>query len=744
MSRRIWDIPGGIHPPENKQQSSRNAIRPAAIPARLVVPVQQHIGAPAKPLVQVGDHVLKGQKIGEATGFVSLPVHAPTSGVVEAIELHAVQHPSQIDSLCITLKTDGEDRWTERQPMADYRAHTKKEVLDRIRNAGIAGMGGAGFPTVVKLGVKADAQIEQLILNAVECEPYITADDRLIQERAAEVVAGLQIMAWLVEPKEILIGIEDNKPQAIEALRNTCAGLTKQDGANIDVVVVPTKYPSGGEKQLIQILTGKEVRSGGLPADVGVICQNVGTAYAVKRAIIDGEPLISRITTLTGDAIEQKGNYEVLLGTPVADLLQQAGLKKDKLHRLVMGGPMMGFTIHDPAVPVVKTTNCLLVATEQEFPDPAPEQPCIRCASCAQACPVNLLPQQLYWFAKAKEFDKAEHFNLFDCIECGACSYVCPSSIPLVQYYRFAKGAIRHQQQEVHKADRARERFEARKARIEREEQEKELKRQERAKAAAAKQSAKKEAPAGAASTATAAAPTSGAAPASPAATDAAPVADELTKLQTAAASTLKRYKDAQKALEVAEKNGSEHIDALRAKVEQLKTKADAAKDAFIAAKAAEKSAPDSGVTEAAAPLPSDDPMEALKQSSAADFNAYKEAEAALAAAEAAGNGAEVETLRARVTELKARSDASKAAMKEARARQKEDIQAKNAGHDPLKAAKLEVAKTGVLLKKARKALEAAQASGEGDIAALTAAAQEAEAAAASAEDAVKKLEGVE
>lgn len=719
MSRRIWDIPGGIHPPENKKQSSGVSIRAAAIPERVYIPLQQHIGAPAKPIVQVGEHVLKGQKIGEATGFVSLPVHASTSGVVETIGLHPVQHPSQIDSVCITIKTDGEDRWVERHPIADFRSHSKKDVLDRIRDAGIAGMGGAGFPSVVKLGIKADTQIDQLILNAVECEPYITADDRLMQERASEIVAGLEIMAWLVEPKEILIGIEDNKPHAINAMRQAC------EGKPIDVVVVPTKYPSGGEKQLIRLLTGKEVRSGGLPADVGVVCQNTGTAYAVKRAILDGEPLIARITTLTGDAIADKGNYEVLVGTAVTDLLQQAGLQKDRMHRLVMGGPMMGFSIHDPSVPVVKTTNCLLAPSEKEFPDPAPEQPCIRCGSCAQACPVSLLPQQLYWFAKAKEFEKAAHFNLFDCIECGACAYVCPSSIPLVQYYRFAKGSIRIAEQETRKSDHARMRFEARKARHEKEEQEKELKRQERAKAAAAKQAAKKEAPVAAA-------------PAANANTDAtvadAAEPDALTKLQTAAASTMKRYKDAQKALETAEKAGSEHIDALRKKVEQLKAKADAAKDAFIAAKAAGKT------TDAPAP-DKDDPLAALKQASADDFNAFKAAEEALHKAEADGS-TDVETLRAQVAELKARSDASKAAMKEARAKEKEEIQARNAAADPVKQAKMEVAKTQVLLKKARKALEAAQTSGEGDLAALTQAVQDAEAANTQAEAHLKQVEG--
>lgn len=711
MSRQIWDFHGGIHPPENKKQSSETSIRPAGIPERLVVPVQQHIGSPAKPCVEVGQRVLKGEKLAEANGFVSLPVHAPTSGEVQAIELHAIQHPSGMDALCVIIKPDGEDQWIEHAGLIDYTQHDKKEVLNRIRDAGIAGMGGAGFPSVIKLGIKPDQKIKTLILNAVECEPYITADDRLMRERAAEIVQGLQIIAWLIEPQEILIGIEDNKPLAIEAMQRA-AGDT-----NIQVVVVPTKYPSGGEKQLIRMLTGREVRSGGIPADVGVVCHNTGTAYAIKRAIVDGEPLISRVTTLTGDCVADKGNYEVLMGTPVGWLLQQAGVKTSDLHRLIMGGPMMGFAVHNMAVPVVKTTNCLLVPTQKEFPDPVPEQPCIRCGSCAQACPVNLLPQQLYWFAKTKEFDKAAHFNLADCIECGACSYVCPSNIPLVQYYRFAKGEIRVQQQEQQKADHARQRFEARQARLEREEQEKERKRQERAKAAAAKQADKKAAPA---------------AKAAPATTGGGDEGADLTKLQTAAASTMKRYKEAQKALVQAEKNEADNLDALRKKVEQLKTKADAAKDAFLAAKTAEK-----------APAPAapaqDDPLAALKKASADDFAAYKEAEKALEEAQANGSG-DVAILTQRVAELKARSDSSKAAMKEARAKEKEQIQQQNAASDPVKAAKMEVAKQQVLLKKANKALQAAK-DNEGPTEELEANVKAAQAQLEAAEHALKKIE---
>ena len=264
------------------------------------------------------------------------------------------------------------------------------------------------------------------------------------------------------------------------------------EGTHIEVIAIPTKYPSGGEKQLIEILTGMEVPSGGIPADIGVMCQNIGTAVAVSRAVLEGKPLISRVVTVTGEAVQEPGTFDALIGTPVQHLLQLAGLQAGKLNRLIQGGPMMGFTLTTDAVPVTKTSNCVIAATGSELPAPPPEQPCIRCGQCAEVCPMELLPQQLFWHAKAAEFEKAEHLNLFDCIECGACSYVCPSSIPLAQYYRFAKGEIRHQQAEQLKADRARERFEARQARLEREQQEKEQRRKERARAAAEAQEKKK------------------------------------------------------------------------------------------------------------------------------------------------------------------------------------------------------------------------------------------------------------
>lgn len=478
MTRRVFDIHGGVHPPENKSQSLSTPITAAGIPELLVLPLSQTVGAPAKSIVQTGDHVLKGQMIAEANGFVSAPVHASSSGTVVAIDDRVIAHSSGMTAPCITLQTDGKDKWLDHQGVADFRNCDKQELLQLIRNSGIAGLGGAGFPMAVKLNPPADKPITTLIINGTECEPYITADHILIRERAAEIVRGIEILTHLLAPQEILFGVEDNKPDAIAALRAAA------EGTAIEIVVFPTKYPSGGEKQLIEILTGKEVPSGGLPADIGTVCQNVGTAYAVARAIEHGEPLISRITTITGKAVNRPCNMEILLGTPMRFLLEQCGWQPENMSRLVMGGPMMGFTMPSADVPVVKTTNCILAPTEQEFPTPHAAQACIRCGLCAEACPARLLPQQLYWFARAKEYEKLEEHHLADCIECGACSYVCPSNIPLVQYYRASKAEIRHRDLEHIKSEQARERFEAREARLEKLEQEKQAKRKARKEAA--------------------------------------------------------------------------------------------------------------------------------------------------------------------------------------------------------------------------------------------------------------------
>jgi electron transport complex protein RnfC len=484
---RPFDFPGGIELPDNKAQSLRGPIRQPSLPDHFSVPLLQHIGEHARACVQPGDTVLKGQRLADADRGAGVPVHAPTSGTVTAIEARQVPHPSGLEDWCVRIKPDGRDQWTERVDCPDYAELPVDEQLERIHAAGIAGLGGAGFPTDAKLVAGDGARIRTLILNGAECEPYITADQSLMRERPEAIIAGAQIIRSLLGSKECLIGIEDNKPDAIEALRKAA------DGTGIEIVVVPTRYPSGGEKQLIQLLTGREVPHDGIPADIGVLCQNIATAESIYRALRFGEPIISRITTLTGNALKHPGNVEARIGTPIGHLLDEAGLQKGQLKRLIMGGPMMGFDLPSMTAPVVKGTNCLIAGTVEEFPDSPIPQPCIRCGLCEQACPMELLPQQLYWFARSGEYDKAESFNLFDCIECGACSWVCPSNIPLVQYYQHAKGAIREQQREQEEADRARLRFEQRQARLEKEKAEKEERR--RARMEARKQKASGAAP---------------------------------------------------------------------------------------------------------------------------------------------------------------------------------------------------------------------------------------------------------
>jgi len=476
------DFHGGIHPPENKTQSLALPLGRPSLPERLILPLGQHIGQASRPLVNIGNKVLKGQAIAVSNGAFSSFLHAPTSGEILDISHQAVPHPSGLAEVCIILKPDGAETWDTLNPLVDWQTKPVEEVIGYLAKMGIVGMGGAGFPTQVKLSGASKASIDELIINAAECEPYITSDDMLIREKSQQLIKGILVLQHLIQAKKVLIGIEDNKPTAIQTLQTAIAEIkaeTKSEiSTDITLVVMPTKYPSGGEKQLIQLLTGKEVPNKQLPADIGVICQNVGTCVAIYDAIYHGQPLISRITTLTGDAIGQAQNVDVLLGTPIQHLMQYADLDKNKLERLVIGGPMMGFTITNTHIPITKTTNCVLAASRQELAQPEPEQACIRCGMCEQVCPASLLPQQLLWFSKSQEHDKAEHHNLFDCIECGACSYVCPSSIPLVQYYRHSKSTIREARETTIKSDHAKLRFEARQARIEAEVAEKEAKRQ--------------------------------------------------------------------------------------------------------------------------------------------------------------------------------------------------------------------------------------------------------------------------
>ena len=480
---RVFRFPGGLHLDGHKAVSTRQPITAAPLLPALILPLSQHIGGAAKPCVAIGDQVRRGQTIAEAQGAVSAPVHAPTSGTISAIEMRVVPHPSGLMAPCIILTPDGQDRpldapeWT---PLPDYHQAAPDALRTIVRRAGIVGLGGAGFPAAIKL--TPGRAVDTLIVNGAECEPYITCDQMLMQTDAAEIVLGIQVALHALEAPRCLIGIEDNKPDAIRALSDAA----HQD-PRIHVVVVPTRYPQGGEKQLIQTLTGREVPSEGLPLDLGIVCHNPGTLRAIGQAVTRGEPLIERVITVTGEAIAHPQNFRVRLGTPMQFLVDLAGGFQQTPASVLMGGPMMGFRLPDLSVPVVKASNCLLALPAEQVRDAAPAQPCIRCGDCATVCPAQLLPQQLYWHARAREFDRAEALNLFDCIECGCCALVCPSHIPLVQYYRFAKTEIWTAEADKRQADAARVRHEARQARLEREEAEKEAARARRKAALAAR-----------------------------------------------------------------------------------------------------------------------------------------------------------------------------------------------------------------------------------------------------------------
>lgn len=469
-SGKIWDFPGGIHPPERKKQTLKIPVSLASLPDELILPLGESINGNRDLLVKVGDSVLKGQPLVKRD-LTSLPIHAPTSGKIIAVESRTIPHPSGLAAPCLIMRPDMQDRWHPREPIPSFRSLIGKELVTVIHQAGISGMGGAGFPTARKINSGGE-RVKILIVNAAECEPYITSDEALMQEHAREIIQGVDIVDHILRPELIIIGIEDNKRASIEALREQTAGKK-----NIVVRVIPTKYPSGGAKQLIKVLTNLEVPSNGHTADIGQMVMNVSTIHAIKRAIIDDEPLIQRIVTLTGNAFEKPRNVWVRLGTPVQSLMDEFGYKAvTDLPRLIMGGPLTGFSLPHARVPVTKTTNCILAPGKSELPHSDDERACIRCGFCSEACPVSLLPQQLFWHAQAGELDKCEELHLRDCIECGACAYVCPSQIPLVQYYRQAKAEIKSRKIEVSFATRAKRRFQEKGARVKKEREERKRK----------------------------------------------------------------------------------------------------------------------------------------------------------------------------------------------------------------------------------------------------------------------------
>ena len=474
---QLFKFKGGVKPETHKAPSLQAAIGTAPIPAQLIVPLHQSIGGTPQPLVKAGDKVLKGQRIGEADKWVSAAVHAPTSGSVIAVETRLAAHPSGLPTLSVIIEPDGRDEWIDRNPV-DYTTLAPERVRELLRDAGVVGLGGAVFPSHAKLSAAKSVPMEELVINGAECEPFMTCDDLLMRERAESIVRGISIFCDMLEPRRVLIGIEDNKPEAFQAMQQAVKNL----GKDFEVIAVPTRYPAGGAKQLIRVLTGKEVPASTRSPEMGVQCFNVATAYSAWKALALGEPVISRIITLTGNVTAPR-NWETLLGTPLRDFVRLGEPKSDTTG-YIMGGPMMGFEIPGLDAPMVKAANCIIASSPGLFPPPAPEMPCIRCGSCAQACPHELQPFELYWFSRSRNFGKTQEYHLFDCIECGCCSYVCPSHIPLVQYFRFAKSEIWARERDKNQADAAKARFEFRN---ERDERDKAEKAERLAKAAAAK-----------------------------------------------------------------------------------------------------------------------------------------------------------------------------------------------------------------------------------------------------------------
>jgi electron transport complex protein RnfC len=458
----ISKFDGGLTLVAYKHLSTGSAISSMEQSKQFIIPLQQHIGIISQPLVKKGERVLKGQMLAKPGNMISAAIHSPVSGTITDIKQHDVPHISDLPDLCIFIENDFKDEWIERHPLGDdYNQTSSSELRKIIRDAGIVGLGGAAFPSSVK---QTEMNVRTLILNGVECEPYISCDDVLMREHAQAVLTGADIIGHVIKARQCVIAIEDNKPEAIKAIQSAI----DNDGTGFfKIQVVPTIYPSGGEKQLIKIITGEEVPRGRYPAEIGVLCHNVATAYAIYRAVYLDEPLISRITTVTGHGVKQPLNIEVLIGTPIRACIEHCGGYTENSDELIMGGPMMGFSLRSDALPVVKACNCLLVTAKEENSYKQKHLPCIRCGKCVEVCPVRLLPQQLYWYASSKNVDRLIEHNLFDCIECGCCAYVCPSDIPLVQYYRYAKTTIWQQERERKASDIARQRHEKHQQRLE-------------------------------------------------------------------------------------------------------------------------------------------------------------------------------------------------------------------------------------------------------------------------------------
>ncbi len=424
---------GGVHPADGKELSKSKGVQELLPTGDLIYPLSQHIGAPATAIVAKGDHVLKGQKIAEAGGFVSSPIFASVSGTVKAIAPHRVAVGDMVNS--IVIENDGLYEEVEYTPTEDYTTLSNEEIISKIKEAGIVGLGGAGFPTHVKLSPKNPEEIEYIICNAAECEPYLTSDYRRMMDNPLELIEGMKIILQLFPKAKGIFGVEDNKPDCIRRLRHE---LQKQKIGRISVCPLQTKYPQGGERQMIYATTGRSINSKMLPADAGCIVDNVETMYAIYNAVVNGKPLISRIFTVTGDAVTNPCNFNILLGTSFSELLEAAGgLKESGAEKMIAGGPMMGFAMFDMDVPTAKTTSALLCMTQDQVP--VEETPCINCGRCVEACPEQLVPSRLADYGEHNQMAMFEKWYGLECVECGSCSFVCPAKRPLAQSIKTMK-----------------------------------------------------------------------------------------------------------------------------------------------------------------------------------------------------------------------------------------------------------------------------------------------------------------
>ena len=481
----------GVHPDDHKRPAADAPLRMLPEPERVYMPLSQHVGGAARPIVLVGQKVLKGQLIAEAQGNISAPIHATLSGVISAIGDVTAPHPSGLPFKAITIDSDGEGRWIDTDCLADPFTAAPEEIARRSALAGVVGLGGATFPSAVKFALGKRLKVKSLIVNGGECEPYLSSDDRIMRDFPEQVVDGARIVMHAIGASEALVGIEDNKPEAIAAMRKAAAPYPE-----VKICPVPARYPMGSDKQLIQTLTGKEVPSDARAAEVGVLVHNVSTCAAVHKAIRLGQPLVERIVTLNGGAIATPGNVFAPLGTMIGELLNFVGLKEEP-SRLILGGPMMGTPLLHDRIPLVKGASGILAfdAAEAFVPEAGP---CIRCGNCTKACPMGLLPLEMAARIKAGDLEGAEGYALSDCISCGCCAYVCPSHIPLVQYFSHAKGELWSAERNKLRTEATKRLAEAKAARIERETREKQeaAARRKAEREAAAKAAAAKEAPA--------------------------------------------------------------------------------------------------------------------------------------------------------------------------------------------------------------------------------------------------------